>query len=95
MTPTPDQIAEAMRIVSTPDRHARYRRQDAWLLLKEARGQRIKARNLPGFLTPAAPDPEPGPQAAPGPMSEPCYRRMLAHAHANGIGLHRQPQGGA
>lgn len=93
MTPTPDQIAEAMRIVAHPHRHRRYEWQDAWLLLKEARGERINAANLPGFLTPAAPPPAPA--AAPGPMSDACYNRMLAYVHANGTGLHRQPEGGA
>jgi hypothetical protein len=90
MTPTEAQIAEARRIVANPDRHPPFARADAWLCLKEARGQRVRAATLPRLA-----GPEPAPHPAPGPMSDACYARMLAHAHANGIGLHRHPEGAA
>lgn len=92
MTPTETQIAEAMRIVANPDRHPSYRRQDAWLLLKEARGQRVRAATLPGFPAPVAPV-APAPEG--WPMSEPCRERMWEQARRNGIGLHLTPEGAA
>lgn len=90
MTPTETQIAEAMRIAAHPDRHPPYVRADAWLCLKEARGQRVRAATLPRLA-----GPEPAPHPAPGPMSAPCRARLLARAQAHGIGLHLTPEGAA